>query len=77
MHCQQKSGSSSTPPTPGYTLYPSFPVRQGLANLDHVGQDGMVWYHYLKFDMVGRLVGSLVFNITGYIVTMEWRLIKL
>ena len=62
------------------TLYPSFPLRQGLANLDHVGHDGMVWYHYLKFDMVGWLVGRLVFNTTfntGYIVTMEWRLIKL
>ena len=54
-HCQQKNGSSSAPPTHGYTPYPSFPFRQGLcigpcqlasallvANLDHGGPDGMV-----------------------------------
>jgi len=56
MHYQQKSGSSSAPPTPGYTSYPSFSLRQGLrmgpsqlasalfvAYLDHGGLDCMVW----------------------------------
>ena len=32
-HCQQKSGSSSAAPTPGYTPYPSFPpIPAGLAH---------------------------------------------
>ena len=52
----KKRGSSSAPPTPGYTPYPSFPFWQGLyigpselasalfiENLDHGGPDGMVW----------------------------------
>jgi len=33
MDCKQKSGSSSAPPTPGYTHYPSFlPIPAGLAH---------------------------------------------